>query len=386
MPAFSVEESNDCLMNPPIRILHAIGSLNQGGSQSFVMNLYRAIDRSRIQFDFVIEHPGELYYAEEIQSLGGDVIELQSFTGSNVISYRRQWQRLLGGSSRWAALHSHVRSTAALYVPIARRNGMKTIVHSHSTCESAGLKGLVKRVMELPLRRIADYHFACSEEAGRWLFGDRLFDKGDVTIVPNAIETKKYVYDEKIRSAVRRELGIGDVPIFGHVGRLSKPKNHLFLLKVFEEILKTRSDAKLVLVGDGELRQLIEDAVSEKSLDDSVLMLGHRDDANRLYQAMDVLLMPSLYEGLPVTLVESQAASLPAVITDTITKEVDIVNGLIRRVSLHSPIEKWAEASLSFLGIARANTSAHIATAGFDVAIAAGRLTDLYMKMNGSSR
>lgn len=368
-------------MGRELRVLHAIGSLNQGGSQSFVMNLYRAIDRSRIQFDFIVEHPDEQYYANEIKELGGKIYELHPFYGINTVSYRRQWRDLFTQNKDWVAIHSHVRSTASLYLPIAKKNGLATIIHSHSTSESSGFKGLVKRMFEFPLRYVADYHFACSEESARWLYGDRLVDQGMATIIPNAIDSSAFAFSNIVRKEVRRELHLGGEPLFGNVGRLAEPKNHIFILEIFRNILELNPESKLILIGDGELRGSIERAIFENNLTESVMMLGSRSDVWRLYQAMDVLIMPSLYEGFPVTLVESQAASLPAVISDTITGEANIVDDLICRLSLSSDPETWAKACVGCLNQVRKPTTEKIVSSGFDVKNCAERLLNFYLSL-----
>lgn len=365
----------------PMRVLHAIGSLNQGGSQSFVMNLYRAIDRSLVQFDFVIEHPGELYHAEEIRRLGGRVFELEPFTGGNVHRYVRQWRDFLDAHDEWPIVHGHVRSTAAIYLSIAKKHGMHAISHSHSTSECAGMKGRVKRMLEYPLRYVADDFFACSETSARWLFGDAVVDRGDAHIVPNAIDAASFRYSDSARLETRASLGLGDEFVVGNVGRLSEPKNHLFLLDIFEEVLRLRPDAKLLLVGDGELRRTVEDSIEQRGIAASVMMLGARSDVASLCQAMDVFLMPSLYEGFPVALVEAQAAGLPAVVSDSVTDAADIVDGLVDRLSLEASVDAWAQACVARAGSQRPDTTHDIVAAGYDVAENAANLCSYYLSV-----
>lgn len=364
-----------------MRVLHAIGSLNQGGSQSFVMNLYRAMDRSLVQFDFVIEHPGELYHAEEIKRLGGRVFEFEPLTGGNIFQYVRQWQDFFDAHDEWPIVHGHVRSTGAIYLSIAKKHGMHAISHSHSTAECAGMKGRVKRVLEYPLRFIANDCFACSETSARWLFGDAVVNRGDVRIVPNAIDVASFRYSDSVRAEVRASLGLGDGFVVGNVGRLSAPKNHLFLLDVFEEVLRLRPDAKLLLVGDGELRRPIEESIERRGMEESVVMLGARDDVASLCQAMDVFLLPSLYEGFPVALVESQAAGLPAIVSDSVTDAVDIVDNLVERLSLDAPADAWAQACVARAGSRRPDTMRDIVVAGYDVAENAANLCSYYLSV-----
>lgn len=369
------------VVQEPLRVLHAIGSLNQGGSQSFVMNLYRAMDRSLVQFDFVIEHPGELYHAEEIERLGGRVFELESLTSGNMLRYARQWRDFFRAHDEWPIVHGHVRSTASIYLSIAKKYGMHVISHSHSTSECAGIKGGIKRILEYPLRFVADDYFACSESSARWLFGNAVVDRGDAHIVPNAIDASSFRYSDVVRAEMRASLGLGDEFVVGNIGRLSEPKNHPFLLDVFEEILRLRPDAKLLLAGDGELRRSIEDSIEQRGVAASVMMLGARGDVASLYQAMDLFLMPSLYEGFPVALVEAQAAGLPAVVSNSVTDAADIVDGLIDRLSLDAPVDDWAQACVARAGSPRPDTTHDIVAAGYDAAENAANLCSYYLSV-----
>ena len=201
----------------PIRILHMIGSLNIGGSQSMVINLHKAVDRSKVQFDYVVDHPDQLYYAETIKQLGGKVFELPTFKGTNFVEIRKAWKTFFREHPEYKILHSHVRSYASLYLPIARKAGLKTIIHSHSTSNGKGIASVVKRIMQYPLRFQADHFFACSKEAGAWLFGKKVVDSEKFHILQNAIDVEKYRFNQEIRDEYREKLGLGNKKTFIHV-------------------------------------------------------------------------------------------------------------------------------------------------------------------------
>ena len=364
-----------------IRVAHAIGSLEIGGSQSFVMNLYRSIDRNRVQFDFIVEHPRESPYYSEISDLGGQIFELPAFRG-NIIRYRSSWSDLLSNHPEWKVLHSHVRSTASLYLPLAKERGIKTIIHSHSTSEAKNIMAPVKRLLEYPLRYQADYYFSCSDGAGRWLFGNKLVNQGRVEIVPNAIDALSFKYDAGIRKSVRSELNIESTAlVVGHVGRMVPVKNHEFILRVFQQVHARNNNSRLLLIGDGPERANLEKIASELGIKNSVIFAGLRGDINRCLQAMDLFIMPSLYEGFPVSLLEAQASGLPCVISDVITTETDVCSEAIRRLSLEDKVEIWAEACFEKSTANRADACTAVASAGFDVCENAAKLQSFYLTL-----
>nr|WP_256368303.1 glycosyltransferase family 1 protein [Adlercreutzia sp. ZJ473] len=366
----------------PVRILHAIGSLNIGGSQAFAMNLYRNIDRSQVQFDFVIEHPGELYYKDEVESLGGRVFELRPFRGTNLVAYRRQWRELLDEHPEWRVLHSHVRSTASLYFPIARQRGIAAVIHSHSTAEAPGFSGVVKRIFELPLRRQADYYFACSGKAGEFLYGKKLAASDRLVVVANAIDVESFRFDSQVRADVRDELHISDDAfVVGHVGRFVEQKNHPFVIDVFCEILKLVPSAKLVLAGDGPLFGGVKQLAAERGVEGSVLFLGARSDVSRLYQAMDVFLFPSLNEGLGISLVEAQASGLPCVYSRAVPEDACAVVPLCRSLGLNDRPKIWAEVCCAVHAEDRRSSADEVIEAGFDLRSTSSMLQDFYYRL-----
>jgi len=356
-----------------IRVLHMIASLDVGGSQTVMMNIYRNIDREKIQFDFVIDHPKEDYFAEEIRSLGGRVFTMPAFHGTNAGEIKRDWNNFFYTHPEYTILHSHTRSYASLYLPVAKAHGVKTIIHSHSTSTGGGVKGAVKAVMQLPLRHQADVLMACSLDAGEWLYGKKACQSDRFILLPNGIDT---------RERYRRELGLEGRYVIGNVGRFYDVKNHTFLLDVFEKIHEREPEAMLLLVGVGPLQQQMAQKAVQLGVAEQVIMTGNRDDVPELLGAMDVFAFPSLWEGLPMTVVEAQAAGLPCVLSDTITKEVN-VSPLVEYLPL-GDAEQWADALLTRR--ARMDVSENIARAGFDIRSSVRRLTELYTELDRAAR
>ena len=362
-----------------IRVLHMIGSLNMGGSQTMIMNLYRHMDKKQIQFDFIIDHPGQLYFADEIKDMGGRIFLLPLFKGENLVQVRKAWNTFFNEHPEYKILHSHVRSYASIYFPIAKKHGLVTIIHSHSTSNGSGFTALAKRILQYPLRFQADYFFGCSKIAGEWLFGREIVNSNRYYMIQNAIDCNLYRMDQDIRDRFRNEIHAGNQIVFGHVGRFHTAKNHEFLLEVFSYIHKRMGESQLVIVGDGDLRKLIENKISELKLQDSVVLVGMKPNVNELLQAMDCFLFPSKWEGLPVTVVEAQAAGLPCFVSDTVTQDV-CLSELVTYLSIDQGVEVWGDKILHS-DLTRKNVSADIIQSGFDIAASCTWLTDFYQSL-----
>ncbi len=342
-----------------------------------VINLHRAIDRSKVQFDYVIDHPGQLYYGDIVKQLGGKIFEMPTFRGTNFFEISKRWKYFFKEHPEYRVLHSHVRSYASLYLPIAHKAGLKTIIHSHSTSNGKGFSSIVKRIMQYPLRFQADHFFACSKESGAWLFGKKVVDSEKFHILQNAIDAEKYRFNQDVRDKYRKEIGLGDKKTFIHVGRFHPAKNHSFLLNLFAEIHKKDANTILILAGDGELRPEIEKQISDLKIQDSVLLLGSRSDVVNLLQAADCFLFPSNWEGLPVTVVEAQAAGLPCFISDKVTEEVGI-SDLVKYLPIDQGIQFWIDALENTNLLEKKDVSEQISSAGFDIRFTERWLTDFY--------
>ena len=365
--------------NGPVRVLHMIGNLDIGGSQALVMSIYRMIDRSRVQFDFVIDRADRNYFVSEIESLGGRVFVLPQYKGYNVGEIKKAWSTFLSEHREYKILHSHVRSYASLYLPVAKKLGLVTIVHSHSTSNGKGVGAIVKRILQYPIRFQADYMLGCSKEAGEWLFGKRAVRGEKYRLVKNAIDSEAYVCSADVREEYREMLMLSGKRVYTHVGRLHEAKNHIFLLDVFSKIKAAQSEAVLLLVGDGEKRRDIENRINELSLSDSVKLLGNRSDIPNILMASDCFLFPSLWEGLGIAAIEAQAASLPCLCSDTLPREVKLTE-LCEFLPIASPSldsQIWADRAIC-ANAERKDRRKEIADAGFDIRATAEDMIRFY--------
>lgn len=304
----------------PIRVAQVVGKMLGGGVEAVVMNYYRHIDRSKVQFDFLVDSDSTLVPREEIESLGGRVFEIPPY--QHVVEYQRVLQRLFKQEG-WKIVHSHINALSVFPLCAAKKAGVPVrIAHSHSTSgKGEHVKNALKAVLKTQSNRYPTHRFACSKFAGEWLFGkDANFE-----VVYNAIDLDRFRFNAEARAQARADLGlVGNQFAIGHVGRFTAQKNHAFLIDVFTEVAKRRDDAVLLLVGTGEAGASVKALVDERGLTDRVKFLGQRSDVNRLYQAFDVFVLPSLYEGLGIVGVEAQASGLPCLLSDAITREVDV--------------------------------------------------------------
>lgn len=360
-----------------IKILQVFGALNCGGAETMLMNLYRKIDVSKIQFDFV-KHTEELcYYDTEIIEKGGEIYSCPRYTVSNHLKYVKWWDAFFKSHPEYKIVHSHIRSTASIILKIAKKNGCVTISHSHSTSNGKGFASIIKKILQSKIPKYSDFCFACTYNSGKWLFGEKVVKSDKFKVIPNAIDTEKYKFSESIRQKMRCELGIEEKIVYGHVGRFHPAKNHGFLLELFSEIHKKQSNSVLLLVGDGELRGEIEGKIKELSLQDSVILLGVRSDVHLLMQAMDVFLFPSSWEGLPLTVVEAQAAGLPCFVSNTVTKEV-YLSDLVEYLPIDSGVQVWLNEILTGK-LVHTDVSAKIKSSGFDISSSVEEITLFYL-------
>lgn len=326
----------------PIRIAQIVGKWLGGGVEAVVMNYYRHIDRSKIQFDFICDSDSTNIPYEEIKSLGGKVILVPPYQKIN--KYIKELTKVLKDGN-YKIVHSHLNTLSIFPLYCAKKAKVPVrIAHSHSTTNKAEWKkNLMKQILRPFSKVFATDYFCCSELAGRWLFGNKEYDKGNVYLLNNAIDLGKFTYNEKIRKEKRKELKIdNDTLVVGHIGRFVAQKNHTFLIDIFNEIHKKNDNTLLLLAGQGPLEQVIQEKVNKLGLTNNVKFLGQRNDVNELYQAFDIFLLPSLYEGLPVVGVEAQASGLLCVLSDAMTKETKVLNNTIF-MSLNENPKKWAD-------------------------------------------
>lgn len=365
-------------MKEPIRVLQVFASLNRGGAEAVIMNLYREIDKSKVQFDFIVNKSNSAYaYEKEINDLGGRIYYLPQYSGFNTVDYIKKWESILDEHPEWQILHSHHTSPAFIYLNIANKKGIVTIAHSHIAGVEKNVKSSLKRLMRYPIRYQADFLFACSSKAAEHMYGKK---HNETVIFNNAINIEKFKFDLRDRAIKRKELNINGKFVVGHIGRFDIQKNHTFLIDIFQDVIKVNKNSVLLLIGEGILMDSIKNKVAELKLQDNVIFLGVRSDIPELLSGMDVLVFPSLYEGLPVSLIEAQANGIKIIASDTITSEVNITNE-IEFLSLNNSAIQWAETILkNDGGYKRLSTEDKIQNAGYDVKKNAQWLKEFYLE------
>ena len=358
-----------------IRVLQVVTYMGRGGLETMLMNYYRKMDREKIQFDFLVHRDFEADYDEEIRRLGGRIYRLSRL---NPVSkgYLDQLDSFFKEHREYRIVHSHLDCMAGIPLKYAKKNGVPIrIAHAHSSSQTKDKKYLLKLLYKRMIPKYATDFYACSEAAGKWMFGGHGF-----SVLNNAIDAKEYSYNPEMAIKVRDELKIPEeAVVVGHVGRFDPPKNHEMIVKIFAEVLKRIPGAKLLLVGGGDLQHTVQSQVISLGIQDHVIFTGIRSDVCDLLQAMDVFLFPSLYEGLPVSIIEAQAAGLPCIISDKVPIECKKTD-LVQQMNLSESCGSWAEKVITAAKQnKRRDTSEEIKKAGFDVCENARQLEEFYL-------
>lgn len=360
----------------PLRVLHIIRLMNHGGAETLIMNLYRNIDRTKVQFDFVETSQETGLYEKEICELGGRVFHAPNFSGKNVLEYIKWWDSFfVEHENEFCFVHGHLGGTAAIYLSSAKKHSIITIAHSHNTYTNFSVRQSFYRIMAYPTRHIADYFFACSNQAAVSRFGKRV----NYMILNNAIDTNMYSFSGKQYLPFTKGK-----TVYGHIGRFRKQKNQPFVAEIFGEIYKKDPNSILIFVGDGASREELEKKIKETIYKDAVFFLGARNDIPDLLRCMDLMLFPSFFEGLPVTLVEAQCSGLRCLISDCISDEAILIPDLIAKMSLDSTSSEWAQKALSMSHYERKSGDQQIKAAGFDIQRNAQWLQDFYIREAGN--
>ena len=362
----------------PIRVAQIIGKWLGGGVESVVMNYYRHIDRTKIQFDFICDEDSTNIPYGEIEKMGGKVILIPPY--QKVFKYHKKLKEVLR-SGGYKIVHSHINTLSVFSLFAAKCAGVPVrIAHSHSTTnKKEKKKNLLKQVLRPFSKVFATDYMCCSELAGRWLFGNKEYDNGNVYLLNNAIDLDKFKYDEEKRKEKRKELNIEDSTlVIGHVGRFVEQKNHRFLIDIFNEVHKQKEKSILLLAGQGPLMEEMKEKVKILGIEDNVKFLGQRNDINELYQAFDVFCLPSLYEGLPVVGVEAQATGLLCIFSDDMTKETKVLD-TTEFLSLNQSVEEWTYTILKkYKSFKRKNCINEISKKDFNIKKEANKLTQKY--------
>lgn len=328
----------------PIRVLYVNGGImSRGGIESYMMNYYRNLDRDKIQIDFIVHGFEKGVYDDEIKSMGGRIYNVPVKSKDYIGNIKALRKIFLSG--QYKIVHSHMDAMSAVVLREAKKCGIPIrIAHSHNTqhLTNSRLKFILNEYARKKVKKYATHLFACSKDAGIWLFGKKSFDDGKVKIINNAIDLDKFKFDISKRQKNRNELGIKDEFVIGHIGRFDYQKNHIFLLKIFKETLKYLPNSKLLLVGDGNLKNYINHKIEDLKIKDNVIILGARDDVNEIINSFDIFILPSLFEGLGIVGIEAQVNGLNCILSDVIPKEISITNNL-DFISLNEDIKVWVD-------------------------------------------
>lgn len=362
------------MINQTVRVLCVFSSLNRGGAESMCMNLFRHVNRDKIQFDFVKHTPRRCLFEDEIESLGGKIYEAPRFNGKNVIAYRKWWKCFLKEHPEYMIIHLHFFTMSAVISPVAHKMGRKVIGHCHQHFRVDSIAAAIKKAFIRAGGRAVDYRFACSDEAGRFMYG-----KMNFSVIKNAININRFRFNSETRCATRSELGILNTETaIGTVGRFSPQKNIDGIIDIIR-LLKERETAfKFIWVGEGQLRSHAVSRIKELGLQDSIIFTGSRPDVDRIMQAMDVFILPSLCEGLGIVNIEAQASGLPCFISDRVTKECDIT-GKCTFLPVNDA-EKWVDAILK-ADTKRYDCREQIKAAGYDIVESSKCMEDFYLSI-----
>ncbi|MBR5419981.1 MAG: glycosyltransferase family 1 protein [Lachnospiraceae bacterium] len=332
------------MLNGKIVILQVLGGLSMGGAESRIMDILRRLDRQQFQYDFLLNEP-PAFFDEEAERLGCRIFRTVKYKVYNKARYLKEMREFFSAHPEIDIVQGHSTNTAGLYLPIARECGVKcTMAHARSAGVDPGLGGMIKKSLRRGLAKKADICLACSHEAAEAVFGK----EAEVRIFPNAVSLDGFSPTASHVAAgkeLKKRLGLSNAFIVGHVGRFHYAKNHEFLLKIFSEIKKREKNAMLLLVGEGELMEQTRQQAEKLGIRESVIFAGRQADPESYYQAMDVLVFPSHYEGLPGTVVEAQASGLPVLMSEAVTKDVR-VTALVECLSLKEEAALWAERAL----------------------------------------
>ncbi len=361
----------------PVRVAQVVGPVVLGGVDNMVMNYYRHIDRSKVQFDFIMDGYSDTPIDEEIKALGGRVYKVEPYA-KNMVKSMGQYYKIFK-ENHYQIVHSHMNTLSIFPLFEAWRAGVPIrIAHNHSTAaKGEGNKTVMKYVLRPFAKAFPTHYCACSEYAGRWLFGNRLYDSGKVNVVKNAIDLDRFRFHPTVRKQIRAELGTEDRFVIGHVGRFVYTKNHSFLIDIFNRVHQQNPNSLLMLVGEGPLQGQIREKVEKLGLSSSVLFLGLRQDVPDLLQAMDVFVFPSYYEGFGMAALEAQAAGLPCLMSDAVPPEAKITP-LANFLSVSQAADIWEEKILSFSGFPRTDEGGLIEAEGFQITSASDCLMKYY--------
>lgn len=357
----------------PIRVAQIMGKLWGGGVESVVFNYYRELDKNKIQFDFYYDSDSTVDPPPELIAMGAKFYELPPY--QKLISYCNTLKKLLR-EKRYSIIHSHINTLSVIPLFIAWTEKIPIrIAHNHSVPGGNEFsRNLLKSFLKKFSKIFPTDYFACSEKAGRWLFGNAAFDHGKVLIIKNGIDFQRFRPDKKSIQKKKDSLGLNNRFVVGHVGRFTYAKNHKFLFAIFAEILKQKKDAVLLLVGDGELRVELEKTIEALGIGGHIIFTGQVADPENYYCLADIMIFPSFFEGFSLTTIESQAAGIPVVVSEAIPSEAVISDGC-KHLSLQAGAKTWA---LESIRLSEKNVNLTAKSEAYDIKKCSDELTKWY--------
>jgi len=363
-----------------VRVLHIIHSMNRGGAENAIMNYYRQVDRAKVQFDFLLTDQFKGDFEDEILSLGGKIYRVPPLTKLHPMPYMRGVKQFFTTHPEYQIAHSHTSSKSVIPLAIAKLCNIPIrISHSHSSKSETGLNGLIRNALMPFLKITANVFLSCSEHASEWLYGKKMSATGRVKIVRNVIDASKFKYSIETRKRVRKQLGISEKTfVIGNVARFCKVKNHLFSVEILKHILEINPETILLLIGDGPEHANITAYAKELNVADNIKMVGVVPNVYDYEQAMDVFILPSFYEGLPLSIIEAQVSGLPCFTTKgTVSTECSVTD-LVQYLPLNSGAKLWASEICKTAGRERTDRFEEVKAAGYDSISSASTLQDLY--------
>lgn len=355
-----------------IRVVHVLGDLSVGGVESFIMSIYRRIDRKKIQFDFIVHKLENDAYREEIERLGGRIFVLERLDFKNPLKYIRDLDEILENHKEISILHCHFRGTEALILKKAKKHGLMTISHNHGPQKYSKLKSLIRNFFKKDVLKYSDLKFACSDEVGNEFYG-----KGNYIKINNGIDLEKYKFDEDIRKKIRSELSLSDKYVLINVGSLSDIKNQEFLISLMPDLLYKNPYISLVLVGDGPKKNELKDLSKDLKVKDQVIFLGNSDRVNELLMGADIFLFPSKREGLGIAAIEAQASGLVTLLSTNVPRDAGLTSSA-RFIDLDR--DKWIDQILNNK-LERQDNIDQIRRKGYDISTSADELSRMYINL-----
>lgn len=369
-----------------IRILHSVSNMDRAGVETMLMNYYRHIDRNKIQFDFLCNKSKPGAYDEEIKKLGGRIYHTPGLNPFKYFKYLKFMKKFFAEHPEYKIVHAH--NGAFIVYPLfaAKRNKIPVrISHVHSASFTFDYKWPLKVFCKPWIKSCATHKWACGRDAAKFYYGKKAVENGETLTINNAIDIDRFLFNKDKRDEIRNKYNLNGKYVIGHVGRFDKQKNHSFLIDIFSEVSKKDKNSVLLLLGEGSLMDEIANKVKNLGLEEKVIFMGNVDNVNEFYQAMDVFVLPSIWEGLPVVGIEAQAADLPCVFSDDVTVETTILPTTCY-LSRKDSIEEWAKTVLKLKHHKRVDKSVEIKSAGYDIETESKKLVDIYTKLLGLNK